>query len=91
MTEYHHWIASWLRRFYAERIVAPLPYAIGAAILGSGILFLMTWAGARGRFRPWGDPIPFMEAVAKLPGMLAFCFVLTLVLLAIARFPRDDR
>jgi hypothetical protein len=85
-----HRVASWLGRFYAKRIVTPLPYAIEAAIVGSGILFLMTWAGARGRFRPWGDPIPFMEAVAKLPGMLVFCFALALVFLAIVRFPRDD-
>jgi hypothetical protein len=80
--------ASWLRRFYDERIAAPLPFAILAAIVGSGMMLLMTWAGWRGKVKPWGDPIPFAEALSQLPAMFAVVFVVALVFLSIAKFPR---
>ena len=86
MTDDNNRTASWLRRFYDERIAAPLPFAMLAAVVGSAIMFLMTWAGSRGRFKPWGDPIPFTEALSQLPTMFAFTFVVALVFLAIAKF-----
>ena len=89
MTDNNNQTASWLRRFYQERIAAPLPYAIVGAIVGSGVLFLMTWAGSRGRYKPWGDPIPFTEALSQLPAMFALTFVVGLVLFAILKLPRQ--
>jgi hypothetical protein len=88
LTDNNNRTASWLRRFYEERIAAPLPYVIVVAIAGSVIMLVMTWAGWRGKFKPWGDPIPFTEAVSQLPAMFALTFVVCFVFFAIARLPR---
>ena len=55
----------------------------GGTVLGTVLLFLTSWAGMRGRPRPWGDPIPFADAVAMLPKMLAFAFVASFVGVAV--------
>ena len=89
MTDNNNRTASWLRRFYDERIAATLPVAVVTAIVGSGMMLLYTWAGGRGRFKPWGDPIPFTEALSQLPTMFAFTFVVALVFLAIVKLPRQ--
>lgn len=41
--------------------------------------FLMTRAGWRGKFKPWGDPIPVMDALRRVPEMAGLAFVVTFV------------
>jgi hypothetical protein len=77
---------SRLRQFFVDHLAYPILYAIPAAVFMTGILFVMVWAGFRGRFKPWGDPIPFMEALASVPKMLAFSFVLAVAIFTLARF-----
>jgi hypothetical protein len=44
--------------------------------LMSGTLFmLMKWAGLRGKVDPWGNPIPFVEALPAFPLAAVFGFV----------------
>lgn len=38
----------------------------------SVVFFLMTWAGSDNGPLPWGDPIPFSEALRQLPAIVAF-------------------
>lgn len=45
----------------------------------------MTWAGWRGKFQPWGDPIPFTEALAKVPATAVLGFAVTFIIFLLFR------
>jgi hypothetical protein len=78
-------IESKLRRFYREQLAFPLGYGILTAVVISILGLLMTWAGWRGRFQPWGDPIPFSEALAKVPAMAVLVFAVTFIVFLVFR------
>ena len=69
---------SGLRRFYADWLAVPILYAIPCAVFITGLTFLFRWAGWRGKFKPWGDPISLTEALSKVPLTFAMAFVMSL-------------
>ena len=73
-------VAFKLRQFYRAHLAFPLGYGGRAAIVFSALGLLMTWAGWRGKFQPWGDPIPFTEALAKVPAIAVVAFAVTFIL-----------
>jgi hypothetical protein len=72
------------RAFYAEYLAIPVAYGLLAAGVFSVMGFLMTWGGWRGKFKPWGDPIPFTDALARVPEMGALAFVVTFIVLTVS-------
>ena len=70
---------SRIRRFYREHLAFPFDYGILAATLTAVMGLLMAWAGYRGKFQPWGDPIPFVDALAKVPGFAALGFAVVFI------------
>jgi hypothetical protein len=76
---------SRLCRFYRDHLAFPVGYGILAAVIFSILGLLMTWAGWRGKFQPWGDPIPFTDALAKVPTMAVVGFAVTFILFLVFR------
>ena len=70
---------SRLRQFYDEHLAFAVSYALLSAVLASVLRLLMTWAGYRGKFQPWGDPIPFTEALAQVPTMAVLAFAVVFI------------
>lgn len=70
---------STLRRFYNEHLAFAVGYALLSAVLASVLGLLMTWAGYRGKFQPWGDPIPFTEALVNVPTISVVTFVVVFI------------
>ena len=70
---------SRLRRFYSEHLEFAVGYGLLSAVVFSVVGLLMTWAGYRGKFQPWGDPIPFTEALAKVPTMAVVTFAVVFI------------
>jgi hypothetical protein len=52
--------------------IAPLLIALAATVF----LVFMSWAGWRGKFIPWGDPIPLVDALLIFPSAFVMHFVL---------------
>jgi hypothetical protein len=79
--------SAWLsvRNFYTDYLAFPIRYGILSAIVVSPLGLVMAWAGFRGRFHPWGDPIPFVEALAKVPALAAMAFAVTVIVFLVFR------
>ena len=73
----------------SKKQIEALWILIGATVIGTTVGFLTSWAGMRGRPRPWGDPIPFADAVALLPKLALLSFLAGAVVAALSLF-RDD-
>lgn len=74
-----------LRKFYTDYLAFPIRYGILFAVVASPIVLVMAWAGYRGRLQPWGDPIPFLDALAKVPTVAAFTFGVIVLVFPIFR------
>jgi hypothetical protein len=74
-----------LRKFYADYLAFPIRYGILFAVVISPIGLVMTWAGFRGKLQPWGDPISFLDALAKVPTQAALTFVVTVIMFSVLR------
>jgi uncharacterized oligopeptide transporter (OPT) family protein len=77
---------DWWRAFYAEYLAVPVAYGLLAAGVFSIMGFFMTWAGFRGKYRPWGDAIPVTDALTRVPEMAALAFIVTFILFALTRW-----
>jgi TM2 domain-containing membrane protein YozV len=75
---------SKLHRFYRERLVIPVIYWVFLAF-ALLITFAMTWAGWRGKFQPWGDPISLTEALSKTPPIAVTLIVVWFVFFGLLR------
>ena len=78
-------LRSRIRRFYAEHLAVPVAYGLLAAVIASLLVLVLTWAGWRGKYQPWGDPIPFTEALANMPLAASIGFVVTMIVTAVFR------
>lgn len=58
---------------------------IAYSIISGVLLFLMEWAGWRGRFAVWGDPRPLNEIWWHLPELVALVFVVMIAFRIIHR------
>ncbi len=74
-----------IRKLYTDHLAFPIRIGILFAVVVSPIGLVMTWAGFRGKLQPWGDPIPFVDALAKVPTLAALTFAVTVIVFVVFR------
>jgi hypothetical protein len=74
-----------LRKFYTDYLAFPIRYGILFAVVISPLGLVRTWAGSEASFSLGGDPIPFLDALAKVPTLAALTFVVTVIMFSVLR------
>jgi len=72
-----------------SRVNPTKPLLISFAVSTGTVL--MMWAGWRGKFTPWGEPIQFVNAVARFPALFLVTFALFYIVRIFGLLPNERK